>query len=61
SKQGTSANTFARKWFHGGGHEQASGGRVFIPEDVPSADQVGSYIEHISARFLQENACAEKQ
>lgn len=61
SKKGVSARALARDYFHGGGHEQASGGRVFIPEDVPSADQVGSYIEHISARFLQENACAEKQ
>ena len=61
SKKGISARVLARDYFHGGGHEQASGGRVFIPDDVPSAAQVESYLERITARFMQENASAEKQ
>ena len=45
SKQGTSANTFARKWFHGGGHEQASGGKLFIPDDIPAPSDAAAYLE----------------
>ncbi|MBO4670704.1 MAG: DHH family phosphoesterase [Bacteroidales bacterium] len=61
SKKGVSARILARDFFHGGGHEQAAGGRVYIPADVASADQVESYIERITARFLQENASVAKQ
>ncbi|MCR5561427.1 MAG: DHH family phosphoesterase [Bacteroidales bacterium] len=61
SKRGVSARALARDFFHGGGHEQASGGRIFIPSDVPSPDQVEAYIERITARFMHENASAEKQ
>jgi phosphoesterase RecJ-like protein len=61
SKKGISARALARDFFHGGGHEQAAGGRIYIPADVASADQVQSYIERISARFMQEDASAVKQ
>lgn len=56
SKKGTSANRFARQYFHGGGHEQAAGGRLLIPEDIPEAGGSTQYIENASARFMKESA-----
>ena len=61
SKRGTSARLLAKTYFHGGGHEQASGGRILIPQDVASADEIRPYIEHITARFLQEQGTVEQQ
>ena len=34
SKRGVSANRFAAEYFHGGGHELAAGGKIFIPSDI---------------------------
>lgn len=53
SKKGTSANAFARSCFHGGGHEQASGGRLYFPEDVKDRGEVEDYVMAAAARFLQ--------
>jgi len=55
SKKGTSANICARKFFHGGGHENAAGGRIFFLEDVPSVKEVASYVEKICDEYLKEN------
>ncbi|MBQ2521853.1 MAG: DHH family phosphoesterase [Bacteroidales bacterium] len=44
SKKGVSANRIAREWFHGGGHEQASGGKLVIGEDIPSREEVPAYV-----------------
>ena len=44
SKKGVSANRIARQWFHGGGHEQASGGKLLIGQDVPSREEVPAYV-----------------
>lgn len=52
SKIGTSANLCARTYFHGGGHENAAGGRLHIPEDVAGMDQVGEYIKQATSKFL---------
>lgn len=54
SKRGTSARALAVASFHGGGHEQAAGGRILIPEDIASASQAESYVIGLTARFLQE-------
>lgn len=43
SKKGTSANRIAREFFHGGGHEQASGGKLFTGSDIASPDEAVSY------------------
>ena len=48
SKKGWSANRIAAAWFNGGGHEQASGGKLRIPEDIASMDQIGALIEKIT-------------
>lgn len=43
SKKGTSANRIAREFFHGGGHEQASGGKLFTGSDIASPQEADSY------------------
>lgn len=53
SKRGVSANSLSREHFHGGGHEQAAGGRVFFPGDIDSPDEIEDYVAGITARFLQ--------
>ena len=52
SKKGTSANMCAREHFNGGGHENAAGGRLFIPDDVESIEAAGKYIEEHTHSFL---------
>jgi len=54
SKRGTSARMLAKNHFHGGGHEQASGGRILIPQDIADAAEAEAYVIKITARFLQE-------
>ena len=50
SKKGISANKCAVRYFHGGGHENASGGRLFfsrtdgVPADISSPAEAESYI-----------------
>lgn len=53
SKRGISANRLARESFHGGGHEQAAGGRLYWPDDISSPDAAADYIEQVTARFMQ--------
>lgn len=53
SKKGWSANRFARDWFHGGGHECASGGRLYFPADIPSPADAVAYVENAAARFMR--------
>ena len=54
SKRGTSARLLAKNHFHGGGHEQASGGRILMPQDIADASAAEAYVTDITARFLQE-------
>lgn len=54
SKKGTSALECASRYFHGGGHELASGGKLIIGEDVASEKEVAGYIEKYSRRFFIE-------
>ena len=60
SKKGISANKCASKYFHGGGHENASGGRLFfartdgIPADISAPEEAESYIVRI-VRELYES------
>lgn len=54
SKRGVSARMLAKEVFHGGGHEQAAGGKILIPQDVKDAASVESYVCEITARFLQD-------
>ena len=52
SKKGTSANTCARLHFNGGGHENAAGGKLAIPEDISGIEEAASYIEKYTHEYL---------
>lgn len=55
SKKGTSANSFAVRYCNGGGHENASGGRLFIPGDIKDSSDAPAYIENkLKEYFGQE-------
>ena len=56
SKKGTSANRCSQLHFNGGGHENAAGGRLYIPEDITSMEEATAYIEsHTHIFMTQEN------
>ena len=56
SKKGTSANTCARLYFNGGGHENAAGGRLNIPGDIAGIADAAEYIErHTHEYFTKGN------
>lgn len=59
SKEGVNVNGLAAAHFHGGGHIRASGGRIFIPDDIASADEVAGYFEEVTARFMRETQTAK--
>ena len=52
SKKGTSAQNLAVRFFRGGGHENAAGGKIILGEDVPSTALVPSYIENSVKTFF---------
>lgn len=52
SKKGTSAQQLARQYFHGGGHENAAGGKLFIGQDITSAQAAPAYVEQVLKAFL---------
>lgn len=52
SKKGTSAQQLAQRFFHGGGHENASGGKLLIGEDIASAQDAAAYVENALNSFL---------
>ena len=55
SKKGTSANACATRYFNGGGHEQASGGRLYIPGDIAEASKAPEYIEKAIEDFYKNS------
>lgn len=52
SKRGTSAQRLAASRFHGGGHENAAGGKLFFPGDIASPQDAAAYIEQTLKEFL---------
>lgn len=52
SKKGTSANRFAGLYFNGGGHEQAAGGRLSIPEEIAGPKEAEEYVEKCAREFF---------
>lgn len=52
SKRGTSANALAQSKFNGGGHELASGGRLYIGKDISSPEEAEAYILKATEEFL---------
>lgn len=49
SKRGFSANRLAQRFFNGGGHENAAGGKLYLP-----LDDVAAYFEKAVRTFLLE-------
>jgi len=60
SKKGTSARSLAVSAFHGGGHEQAAGGKILIPDDIPDASAAKDFVAAAAARFLQGQDASAK-
>ena len=53
SKKGTSANACAVDWFHGGGHENAAGGKIMkIDDGIRCPADASSYIERAVREFF---------
>ena len=53
SKKGCSSQQCAVKWFHGGGHENASGGKLRWPDDIAAPEDAAAYLERVSQEFLR--------
>lgn len=51
SKKGTSANALAVRYYNGGGHECASGGRLYFPRDIARPEDAASYVEKTIAEI----------
>ena len=56
SKRGVSANQCAREFFHGGGHEQAAGGKIIVPDDLASPGEVLCHVERVTGKFMERYA-----
>ncbi len=52
SKRGISANLFAKRYFNGGGHELAAGGRLGVPSDISGPGAAAAYIERCAREFF---------
>jgi len=52
SKKGTSAQQMAVRFFHGGGHENAAGGKLYIGQDIASPEEASAYVESAIRTFL---------
>ena len=53
SKKGWSARACAERHFHGGGHENASGGKLFWPGDIAGPGDAAAYLEQVSLACLR--------
>ena len=52
SRRGVSANACAMRYFHGGGHECAAGGRLFFPQDIASHANAEEFLMKLSTDFF---------
>ena len=52
SKKGTSANACASRYFNGGGHEQAAGGKLTIGKDLATVEDAEAYILKAMREFF---------
>ena len=53
SKNGWSARECAKAHFHGGGHENASGGKLWWPADIAGPSDAAAYLEQVSRTCLK--------
>ena len=56
SKRGWSARNLAARYFSGGGHEQASGGRIPLGGDLQTKDDVAAFVARCTDEFLKDEA-----
>lgn len=54
SRKGVSANMCSRLHFNGGGHENAAGGRLLIPQDIAGIEYAAEYVETHTHKFMTE-------
>ena len=54
SRGDVDVNLFARKYFNGGGHELASGGRLYAPADIKDISEAAGYVERVTHAFMTE-------
>ena len=52
SKKGVSANRCSKFHFNGGGHENAAGGRLYIPQDISGIEEAAAYVERHTHTFM---------
>ena len=52
SKEGVSANIFAKRYFGGGGHELAAGGKLPFGKDISSPEDAKAYILKVTGEFF---------
>ena len=52
SKKGTSAQQLALHHFHGGGHENAAGGKLLIGADIATAADAPAFLEKLLKEYL---------
>ncbi|MBQ9184620.1 MAG: DHH family phosphoesterase [Bacteroidales bacterium] len=55
SKKGTSAANYASRYCHGGGHENAAGGKIYFPQDIPSPGEASTYLEKTIKEYFNES------
>ena len=53
SRRGTSARDLAVRSFHGGGHENASGGKLDFGTDIANAGAASAYVEQAIKEYLK--------
>ena len=56
SKKGTSAQNLAVSVFHGGGHENAAGGKIIPGEDYSRSRGIRTYLEKVLNDYLSHEA-----
>ncbi len=52
SKKGISANMCSKLHFNGGGHENAAGGRLYMPGNIADISEAAKYIEEHTRDFM---------
>ena len=52
SKKGVSANQMAKEYFHGGGHENAAGGKLLCQRDILAKFRAGAFLKRSLKAFL---------
>ena len=55
SKKGTSAQNYTKIYCHGGGHENAAGGKIFFPQDIAAPKDAPAFLERTVKEYFDES------